>query len=90
MNAAHTLAAMPVVLDERLTIEGPLAVTTISRRRNWWERLFSLPWEPWEEHRPDPVLHRTTVPNPNVLKFQGKLIMHPKTYQRLQAHIAGQ
>jgi hypothetical protein len=43
--------------------------------RTWKERLFTCPWKPWQRFRYEP--------DPLIYSFQGKLVMHPKTAQRL-------
>lgn len=45
-------------------------------RRGWRERLFQRPWRPWRRLK--------QIPNNEVYRFGGKLLVSPQTYDRLK------
>lgn len=47
--------------------------------RSWKERLFSRPWRPWQKTRKIPKYK----PDPNLYTFNGKLIGHPDTIEKM-------
>ena len=64
-----------VVLTPMLT----QIISTIVQR-TWRERLLTRPWRPWKATK---VVSRVE-PSDTVLQVDGKLLMHPATFERLK------
>lgn len=69
-------------------VEAPHMVLLKSRevQRTWMERLFTLPWKPLEAMK----TKHYEIPNPDVIRWEGKLIMHPEVKKKLIAELETQ
>lgn len=71
---------LQVIEDCNLTV-----VVTEVKNRSWKERLFTLPWRPWESTKDELV----TKPNPNLYKIktmdqQLVVVGHPAIIEQLR------
>jgi len=60
-----------MILPQSVVLD-PNMTTKVTR--SWRERLFTLPWRPLQSF--------VYKPSPLIYEFNGKLVMHPKTYQQ--------
>ena len=75
------LDGVPVILSEYLTESEERTVL-----RGHLERWLSWPWRPWQKTKVVCV----QVPSRQVLRFDGKLLMHPATWRSLAQAVEAQ
>jgi hypothetical protein len=80
MNHPHSpLMGMLVRLNPLLTVAGP----PVEIRRPWRERLFSLPWCPWQASRTE----TPQIPDPKPMLIGNLIFMHPDTWANLKREL---
>lgn len=58
-------------------------------KRSWWDRLFTLPWQPHIANGFDPNAGDPVVKDGQILRMNDMLIMSSKTLMELKRYVKG-